>query len=83
MRDKTYKVPINKPVPSSLIERLPKKEKSKVRVYQVECNDEIAINKWLKNHPDIEIVDIRATINHEETVITVIYKTDSEELEEE
>lgn len=52
------------------------------KIYQVECNDEININKWLKENPDIEVEDIKVCMNNIGELITVIYKIQIEEAEE-
>ena len=49
------------------------------KIYQVECNSEQNINQWLRENADKEIVDIKASVNENGELITVIYKIDVEE----
>ena len=42
---------------------------------QVYCNDEKGINKWLREHQDVEVIDIKMSMNNEGEYIMVIYKT--------
>ena len=49
------------------------------KIYQVECNDEMNINKWLQENPDIEVEDIKVCMNDIGELITVIYKIEIEE----
>ena len=49
------------------------------QIYQVECNDALNINEWLRNNPDIEVVDIQASLNEIGELITVVYKIDMED----
>ena len=49
------------------------------KIYQVECNDEMNINKRLRENPDIEVEDIKVCMNDIGELITVIYKIEIEE----
>lgn len=44
-------------------------------MYQVYCNDEKGINKWLSENYDIEIVNIQMSLNNDGECIMVVYKT--------
>lgn len=42
---------------------------------QVYCDGENGINKWLKDHKDVEVIDIKIALNEQGEYIMVIYKT--------
>lgn len=42
---------------------------------QIYCDTEDGINKWLKEHPDVELLDFRMALNEEYEWIMVVYKT--------
>lgn len=48
-------------------------------VYRVFCSDEIGVNKWLKNNPDADVVEIKMSANEEGEVVMVVYKIELEE----
>lgn len=41
---------------------------------QVYCNSEDCVNRWLKEHRDIEIIDIQIALNNDGELIMVVYK---------
>lgn len=41
---------------------------------QVYCNYESKINKWLKEHPNVEVIDIKMSLNDDGELIMVIYE---------
>jgi len=43
-------------------------------VIQVYCDSEMFINKWLKEHPNVEVIDIKMSTNHDGELIMVVYK---------
>ena len=49
------------------------------QIYQVECNDALNRNQWLRDNPDIEVVDSQASLNEIGELITVVYKIDMED----
>ena len=62
-----------------LVENLPEEDRKMTQIYQVECNDKLNINEWLRDNPDIEVVDIQASLNEIGELITVVYKIDMED----
>lgn len=46
---------------------------------QIYCNDENGVNKWLREHQDVEIIDIKMAMNNDGEFIMVIYKTNGNE----
>lgn len=57
-------------------ENLQKGGRTMIQVY---CNDENGVNKWLREHQDVEIIDIKIAMNNDGEFIMVIYKTNSNE----
>lgn len=43
-------------------------------VYQVYCDDEIGVNKWLENNSDADVVDIKMSGTEAGEIVMVIYK---------
>lgn len=41
---------------------------------QVYCDTEDGVNKWLREHQDVEIVDFRMAMNQDGEWIMVVYK---------
>lgn len=41
---------------------------------QVYCNNENGINKWLSENTDVEVIDIKMSMNNDGEYIMVIYK---------
>jgi hypothetical protein len=41
---------------------------------QVYCDGEDGTNKWLKEHQDVEIIDIKIAMNQDGEMIMVVYK---------
>ena len=41
---------------------------------QVRCDKEFFINKWLKENPNVEIIDIKMSANYDGKLIMVVYK---------
>ncbi|EDP68434.1 hypothetical protein CAT7_07523 [Carnobacterium sp. AT7] len=71
-RDGEWKTPIPKPV-------IPVPENKKV--HQVYCGTDEEVNYWLKNRPDIEVVDIKIAGTQDEELVMVVYKIELEEVE--
>ena len=41
---------------------------------QVYCDNERGVNKWLKEHPNVEVIDIKMSTKHDGELIMVVYK---------
>lgn len=49
-----------------------------VKVNQIYVDTETGINKWLKENPNAEVVDIKMSANEESEVVMVVYKIELE-----
>ena len=41
---------------------------------QVYCDSERGVNKWLQEHLNVEVIDIKMSTNHDGELIMVVYK---------
>ena len=41
---------------------------------QVYCDSEMVVNKWLKENPNVEIIDIKMSLSTDGELIMVVYK---------
>ena len=41
---------------------------------QVYCDSEMVVNKWLKEHPNVEVIDIKMSLSIDGELIMVVYK---------
>lgn len=44
------------------------------QITQVYCNSEDLVNMWLREHPDVEIIDIKLALNDDGELIMVVYR---------
>lgn len=49
------------------------------KVIQIYCGTDLNVNYWLKNNPDIEVVDIKITGTQDEELVMVVYKIELED----
>lgn len=51
------------------------------KVNQIYVDTELGVNRWLKNNPNVEVVDINMSANEAGEIVMVVYKIELEESE--